>query len=323
MNNPMNIVYSFDENYAQFAGISLFSLFQNNRDIENIAVYIIGDNLTPENVKKLTELADNFKRNIFFCELNKILPDMGVNLLFGRSAYGRLFVSNFIDADKVFYLDSDTIVNGSLKELQDINMDKYLVAGVQDTVNPYFLKSIGLDKTDRYFNSGGVIALNLKLWKEMGIEQKTIQYIKRYKGYLPHADQTVLNNVCKGYVHILEPKYNLMNPMFKFSADRLKKLFKMHHYYSQEQFDEAIKNPVVIHYTSEFFNRPWFSNCDHPLKEIFYHYMEHSPWHIELKHKEMSRNCKIQNWVYNNCPFLVYQSMIRFIEMRHRYRENA
>lgn len=35
--------------------------------------------------------------------------------------------------------DCDTIVTGSLLELLNIDMQDALVAGVQDTVNPYFV----------------------------------------------------------------------------------------------------------------------------------------------------------------------------------------
>ena len=91
---------------------------------------------------------------------------------------------------------------------------------------------------------------------------------------------------------------------------------------TKDELEEAIKNPFVIHYTDEFFNRPWFKNCTHPLRHLYIKYLSLTPWKgCELQHKELTRNCKIQNWVYSNCPFFVYKLMIRFIEFKHRIKK--
>ena len=34
MSNELNVLYQFDDNYAPYAGISMLSLFENNRDID-------------------------------------------------------------------------------------------------------------------------------------------------------------------------------------------------------------------------------------------------------------------------------------------------
>ncbi len=144
MDKVANIAYSFDDNYAKYAGVSLLSLLENNQNIEKIAVYIIGENLSLESVKKLQNIANDFKREITFIDIIDILPDLGAIPSFGKSAYGRLFLSSYLNIDKILYFDSDTIVTGSIKDLLNINMDTTLVAGVQDTVNPYYLSQIGL-----------------------------------------------------------------------------------------------------------------------------------------------------------------------------------
>lgn len=321
MEEIINVAYSFDNNYAKYAGVSMLSLLDNNKKIEQLDIYIIGDELSADNIDKLSRIAVNFNRKITFIDINNILPKLGTIPSFGKSAYGRLFLSSYVNIDKILYFDSDTIVSGSIKELLNLNLDNYLVAGVQDTVNPYYLFQIGLNNSDQYINSGGVLILNLKLWKKMGIEQKCIEFIKKFNGNPPHNDQGTINNTCKGFIKIIHPKYNLMNPMFMFSSKQVYSLFKMKNYYSQEQLDEATRDPVVVHFTSEFFNRPWFKNCTHPMKEIYIDYLNRSPWSSELSEYRLSKNCRIQNWVYYNCPFFIYKLMIRFIELRHLITE--
>ncbi|MCY2687793.1 glycosyltransferase family 8 protein [Salinimicrobium sp. TH3] len=322
MVKAVNIAYSFDDNYAKYAGISLFSLLVNNQKIERLKIFIIGENISLENIEKLKEVAIKFNREITFIDIFDIIPKMDVIPSFGISAYGRLFLSNYLDIDKVYYFDSDTIINDSIHEIINIDLGEALVAGIQDSVNPYYLHEIGLETSEKYINSGGVLILNLALWRKMGIEQKCLDFLKKFNGNPPHNDQGTINNICKGYIKILHPKFNLMNPMLLFNAKQIKDLFKIQEYYSQIQLKEAVNNPVVIHFTTEFFDRPWFHNCTHPLKNIFLGYMKSSPWNLKLEKNKLSKNCRIQNWIYDNCPLKIYKLMIRYIEIKHRFITN-
>lgn len=319
MKKVLNCAYSFMDNYAQHAGLSILSLFDNNKEADEINVYVIEYGIGDENKERLKAIAHEYNRNIYFVDLEKISAKMDVNTNFCRSTYGKLFLSQIEGVDLMFTFDCDTIVSGSLLDLLDVDMSGTLVAGVQDTVNPYFIYKIGLSDDDRYINCGGVILLNLALWRELGIEDKCIDYVMSFDGNPPFVDQGTINHICKGRTKILEPTYNVINPMFMFSVDKIKKLFKMKVYYSQQEIDNAKVNPKVIHYTGELYNRPWFLNCDHPLKDIYINYLRKSPWKDSgLHYKEMSMNCRIQKWIYSNCPFFVYQLMIKFIYYRHK-----
>lgn len=213
--------------------------------------------------------------------------------------------------------DCDTVCTGSLKPLLTMNLEDATVWGVQDTVNPYFIKAIGRDYNYRYINCGGVIVLNLKKWREYGMEEQFVDYITECDGNPPFVDQGTINKLCK--TNILPPSYNVINPMFMYSVKQIKKLFKIKNYYTQEEIDKAKKEPIVIHYTGELYNRPWCLGCTHPLKQYYLYYIEKTPWAGNIIEKPFSKNCRIQNWIYYHCPFIVYFMMIRFIEIRHRF----
>lgn len=318
----LNCAYSFTDNYSQHAGLSMLSLFENNQDADEINVYIIDSNIGTENKSKLENLAAKYKRRIIYLDLTKLSAKMDIDTTFNRSAYGRIFLPQLKEVDLMLYFDSDTIVAGNLSKLLDLDMSDTLVAGVQDTVNSYFVHKTGLKNSDRYINSGGVLVLNLKLWRELGIENRCIDYIKSENGNPPFDDQGTINNVCKDKIKILPPEYNVMNPMFMFPVKKIKSLFKMETYYTQEEIDNAIAHPKVIHYTGELYNRPWFKNCTHPLKQVYQNYLSRSPWKDnEPEYKEMTKNCRIQKRVYENAPFWVYKAMIRFIEYRHKVQQ--
>lgn len=314
----LNIAYSFDDGYAQHAGLSILSLLESNKHIENIIFHIVTNSLNKENRKRIENIIHHYDRSIHYIDLNELTVELKIPTKFNRSAYGRLFLPNVIEDDRIIYVDSDTIINGSLESLMNVDLEDFLVAGVQDTVNPYYLTNIGLPNGHRYICDGGIIIINLKLWRKWGIVQKCIDFIMKYEGNPPHNDQGTINYVCAGHIKILSPHYNVMPPMFLFTVKRLQILFKMPVYYSQVEIEEALKKPVVIHYTDEFFNRPWYSNCSHPLKNLYLNYLSNSPWKgVQLKKKELSLNCKIQNTIYTYSPFFVYKWMIRFIEWKH------
>ena len=42
-------------------------------------------------------------------------------------------------------------------------------------------------------------------------------------------------------------------------------------FYSK-RIDEAIENPVIIHYLSGFYNRPWNLGSSHPMKDRYLFY---------------------------------------------------
>ena len=320
--NCLNIAYSFDDGYAQHAAVSIVSLLENNKDIDKINVHIITNSLNRENASHIEEIINRYDRNIQYHDLNAMTSRMKISTGFNRSAYGRIFLDSLTDIDRIIYIDSDTVIDGSLKELMTLDMTDYVVAGVQDTVNPYYVINIGLDHSYRYINDGGVIILNLDLWRKMNITSKCIDFIYKFNGNPPHNDQGTINAVCAEHIKILPAKYNVMPPHFKFTSKQIMSLFRMRSYYNQEELDNAVRNPIVIHYTDEFFNRPWFKNCSHPLKELYLYYLAMTPWReCKLKFKEITRNCKIQNWVHKNCPFLIYKLMIRFIEIKHRIKK--
>ena len=320
--NCLNVAYSFDDGYAQHAGVSILSLLENNKDIDDIVIYIITHSLSDENITRIENIIKIYNREVQYLDLNTITSRMGTNTQFHKSAYGRIFLDCLTNIDRIIYIDSDTVITGSLKELISIDITNCLVAGVQDTVNPYYILNIGLNLNHRYINDGGVIVLNLELWRKKEITNKCIDFIRKFNGNPPHNDQGTINAVCKGCIKILPACYNVMPPHFKFTREQIVSLFKMNTYYSQNELDEAVKNPIVIHYTDEFFNRPWFRNCTHPFKEVYLRYLSMTPWKdCDIQFKELTRNCKIQNWVHKNCPFFVYKSMIRLIELKHKIKK--
>ena len=58
----MNIAYSCDNAYIEQTGISLISVFENNKEEKEIKVYLISKGISNENIEKLDSLCKSYKR---------------------------------------------------------------------------------------------------------------------------------------------------------------------------------------------------------------------------------------------------------------------
>ena len=111
----MNVLYQFNELYAPFAGASIVSLFENNREQE-ITVYILGEELSNDSVDKFNEIRRTYNKNIVIKDTKDIIEKMkswGIPPCRGSYAANlRLFLPYLLEdsVSRVLYLDADTII---------------------------------------------------------------------------------------------------------------------------------------------------------------------------------------------------------------------
>lgn len=312
------IVYSADNNYIRHCAASLVSLFENNMDIDALRVIVLSNNIDESSKKKIKTIGRNYNRDILFIELENICDKFEKNNEFPISAFGRLFLQNIENLDKVLYIDCDTIINGSLKELFEINIDEYYLAGVQDTIQHYAITVLGMKKYDRYLNSG-VLLINLKKWREDNLKTKFIECIKSYDGNVPHNDQGVLNIVCNKKILFISPKYNFMPEFITMTSKQLKKLYLMKNFYTEDELNDAKKDIRIIHYLTKFYNRPWFKTCTHPMKEKYLYYLEKTDFQKDLLNGELSKKIKLQKNIYEKMPFAIFVFIQRIFDIRRKF----
>ena len=53
--DEMYIVYASDDNFSDIMGVSILSLFENNKD-ENINIYILDSNISKDNKDKIESI---------------------------------------------------------------------------------------------------------------------------------------------------------------------------------------------------------------------------------------------------------------------------
>lgn len=309
----MNIVFSSDDKYIRHIYVSMMSLFESQKKENHLNIYLIDNNICEENKNILNSLAGRYKNLITFLPFDKIEKKLSGVALWGGSLspYARLFLCEYLNHDKVLYLDGDSTIHGDLVPLFEMDISDYYFAAVQDTAGPVYRNEVGICADDKYINSGFLL-VNLKKWHEDHIQDKFLNFIERFNGKVPCCDQGVLNGVCKGKILVLHPKYNVMTPMFAFKAKEIEKFFEISEYYTQREIDEAKEQPVFIHYVGGFYVRPWFKNTNHPKKEMYLKYMEQSPWKGDFfQNENFSMRSKLMIAAHKYLPFFLFVSLHR------------
>lgn len=291
----MNIVYSASDLYSSLAGISLTSLLRNNADVETINIIIMDNNIGVENKKKLTVTAEKYGRSIRFVPLAESLKNTQINIQkWNISTFGRLFeASSLPDLDIVIHVDCDTIVNGSLKPIWNMDMSHAVVAGAPDCLSDAYKSNIGLKPDNTYINAGFIV-LNLKRIRELKLEDKFYQYIEKNQQLLTYVDQEVLNACIPENEKIELPlTYNSYTILHYLTYKQLMKLRHAEHAFSESTYTEARNHPVVLHYTGCFLEgtRPWITRDRHPKKYLFDKYKSQSQWR-DMEEWEDKRNIK-------------------------------
>lgn len=306
----LNIAYSCNEAYIQHTGISMISLFENNKEIESINVYFIAKDVKETSITVLKDIVNKYKRDLIIIPFEDICYDLKISET-GRhieTIYAKLFFSRIKNIDKILYLDSDTIINGSLKDLWLIDISNYLVAGVETfSVNKKY--ELKLLKDDNFINDG-VVLLNLESLRNENFANKFLDFIDSWDGNPPILSEGTINAVCKGQILSLHPKYNLMSGFLTFPDKRYYKHNLLGDFYSQEEIKEAIKSPIIIHYLSAFYNRPWYKNCKHPLKDKYLYYKDISQWkNVKLIKKEIPLRLRLIGFTIKYLPYSVFKSL--------------
>ena len=259
----MVIVFGCDKIYLPHLSVAICSLIENNSDT-SLRIYVINSDIDIEGWGKLTALDPQKKHTFINARVEEDdLNDLVTKGQFTKAIYYRLLIENIITDDKALYIDADVVVNGSIKELWNTDITDTYLAAVEE---PHYTgHELGMRPGARYFNSG-VMLINLKKWRDELISDKVIEFIRQNGERLTWIDQCALNAVINGNWKRMSPKFNLQTPIFEMDLQLKESL------YDFGDNDEAIKNPVIIHYTG--YSKPWHLLNEHPYKNKYWQFLK-------------------------------------------------
>jgi lipopolysaccharide biosynthesis glycosyltransferase len=217
----ISIVVASDNHYAILIAALLKSIDINHKTPEHIDFYIIDDGISEKSVQKLNTIADPGRITLKWIKSKDAVPkDITIPIDssgFPLTAYMRVFSPYVIDqdADRLIYLDVDTIVQDDISKLWNIPLGDYTVAAAQDPGKTFDCAwggvpnyaQLGLPADTPYFNSG-VLLIDPKKWRAEGISNEVISALSKYKESVRMADQYGLNVAFANKWLMLDPKWN-------------------------------------------------------------------------------------------------------------------
>ena len=220
----INLLYGGNDKVFDGLMISLLSASKNTK--ETIRAYVLTMDLSDVN-PKYQPLNENHRKylddmlkeqnpassatliDITDIYKSSMLNSKNLKNHFTPFAQLRLFADMIPELPhKIIYLDTDTVVNGDLKELNKIDISNYELACVDDLynwLNPYRWK------VRHYFNSG-VLLLNMKEIKKTKLFKKSRELVANKKMISP--DQDALNFLVKKKL-ILPERFNAKDKYYK------------------------------------------------------------------------------------------------------------
>ena len=247
----ISIVYASDNNFLVQTYISIYSVLVNRKSDYFIRFFIM---VPEECIEQHYNSNWNYaKYSIDYIRVSKeYFQDTNITLQnITKPTFYRLLIPLFLNQyDKCIYLDGDTICCNDILELYKIDLeDNYFAASKGAIMN--FNKSnvaeiLDIPEADSYINAG-VLVMNLELMRQNNMVDKFLEYSE--KGY-PCQDQDVLNKCCYGRIKILPMKNNVYCNVFSAPKEITRQRF------DEEEIEEAINNPVMIHYPREY-SKPW------------------------------------------------------------------
>lgn len=281
----MNIFFLSDEKFAEIFAVALESLYEQNTHINELRVFLIENEITVASKEKLDAIALKFSRVIEYIPMPDIQAMIGTDLYIPHTLnmvdFARLFAADILpaDIDKAMQLDCDIVIRHELDELWSFDLKDNYCAMINEGHNAKMRTILNIPADGMYFNSG-VVPMNLKKMREDKIGEKCVQYMKDMHGYVPINAQGVMNAVMDGKIGLLLPKYNVYSLMYAFTYDEYLKLRRPAYYYLREEFEEALRDPYIVHYMTCFYldERPWMKGCKHPMTQDFLDVRERTPW---------------------------------------------
>lgn len=288
MSQPkLYICYSINDFYAREAGISLLSFLENNPGYEPEEVFFVDYGIHPVNRAKLDGIATRYGKHITYLngrpvtgEVKRLYPNYPA-WKGSMAACIKPFMDKIMPdyVQRLLYIDADTIVAGSIRELQEMDMGNAVVAGTISDMMGHALQNhwYELYSGNTQYMGSGVLLFDLKNWRREDCYHKMV-YVLQRKRNLRLPDQMLLNNaIPQRLMKVLPTKFNYT--MSNYHPWQVYQWMRRYGILSEEECREAIDHPVIIHYLTGWeLARPWHKGCRSQRKEEYYRYKALSPW---------------------------------------------
>lgn len=272
----IHIALTFDNNYVEQSVVLMTSILANKGN-ENIHFHILDGGLNIKTKKRIFEI--NNCKTEFHLVNTELFKNYKKTDYYPQSMLWTMILPDIIPVNKLLYLDCDMVVNTSLRELWQTDLDDNYIAAVEDANGKKYAKRFGLKKNpvntstglakqrtkgfSKFFNTGTML-INCQKWHKDDIPKKAVEMSMNNTGTALGYDQTVLNKLFEDKVKFLDLKWNLQYcPINIWST-----------YDSLAEYKDAIETPAIIHYVGDY--KPWKPGlgCFNPKQKDYFKYQK-------------------------------------------------
>lgn len=260
----INVCVSADENYSRYAAVVIASILYNAADDDELNFYVFDGEISDYSKEKILNLKKIKDCNINFVQVDKSLfkdyMDVKTHGYISLPAYYRMKAASLLpDVDRIIYFDCDIVVNSSLSELFNSDLDGAPIGGVSD------INRNDVRKNPTYVNSG-MLLMDLKRIRELNIEKEFLDWTLANFDRIKKGDQEIINEVLRGRIKLLDSKWNIQTSNFT----------------NRSSYETC---PNIIHYVGV--QKPWKKGSWNYFKCYYRKYSELTAWAEHKSEKEI------------------------------------
>ena len=254
---PINVCLACDNNYAKYAGVVVASVLANSKDDEDLRFYILDGGISESKKTEILSLKSIKDCKIEFVQIDEAMFEdykkVATHKYISIATYYRLRLATLLpEVERIIYFDCDMVVNSSLNNLFNVELGENIIAGVRD-INKRMLQ-----QNPSYINAGMVL-FDLNKIREENIEQKFYDYTNENFETIKMGDQTIINEVLKGRIKIVEDEWNVQSSNFTNRSS-------------------YTKHPYIIHYVAK--RKPWHFGSFSVHRQLYFKYLQMTPWKL-------------------------------------------
>lgn len=260
--------------YSVWVGTVMQSILEHTDS--RICFHILHDEtLSIDNKYKLEKVARSGSSIIEFHKIDENDFSVVKNQM-SRFTIGTMFRCSLPELlpnlNRIIYLDADLFVNRDIKELWDVDICEYCLAGVADEGvdihnYPKILNKYPGIKKESYFNAG-VLYMNLKKLREFGNLKKLVVDFLVENPEVGLPDQDALNVLFHNKVLYLDGSWNQF--VFMHRKDNVEKLDKAIFHYAAALLMLYSHSQIDLEYFRTICRTPWIDyEMNHQFEQCF------------------------------------------------------
>ncbi len=273
------VVFATNDNYAPYTATAIASILCSASPENYYRIYILHTGLDSSYIERLEGMGGR-NAAVRCLQVQPLLERHGTALYerahFTKETFYRFLIPEiFCDFSDVIYLDGDLVVTGDIADMLPADTGGAWVSAVRNVLTCRSAERVWDDfgvEPEKYFNAG-VMMIHIGQWVAHGLTDRCFSLLAETpREKLVLLDQDILNAVCRGHVHFLDPAWNYCWHMDHTTLEEIERLFAP----IKAAVDGKFK---ILHFASV--EKPW-NMPELPLASYFWKYAVSSPFCEEI-----------------------------------------